>query len=81
MMRIKELIAMSQKNYKYFEAHLPEFMKEYENRYLVIKDETVIGNYESFDEAFMSASETEPEGTFIIQQCVTGEKAIFARCK
>jgi hypothetical protein len=72
---IKELIVVLEKNYEYFKAHLPELLERYYNKYIVIKDNQVIGAYDTFDDAFDGTSGTEEKGTFIIQHCVEEDKA------
>lgn len=61
---------MDNVNYIYFINHLDELLKQYEGKFLVIKDESVIGIYETFDEAYDKTAETEELGTFIIQPCI-----------
>jgi len=61
---------MSRINYSFFKAHFAELLERYSGKYVVIKDEAVIGAYESFDEAYLVTTKKEELGTFIIQQCV-----------
>lgn len=68
-MELREAKLMCDLNYKYFTSHLDELCKKYEGRYLAIKDEKVIGNYSSFDEAFCETEKKEELGTFLIQYC------------
>ncbi len=48
----KEADAMPDKNYAYFTARLAELIERYEGRRVVIKDERVIGVYDSFEGAY-----------------------------
>jgi hypothetical protein len=57
------------KNYAWFEKNLPELVKSYEDKYVVIKEEKLLSAYETFDEAFNETVKTEDLGTFIIQFC------------
>ena len=70
---------MSKQNYDYFKQNLTELLVKYQNKYIVIKDLSVIGSYDSFDEAYENTIKTEELGTFIIQHCVdeTAETYIF----
>jgi len=56
-------------NYIFFEENLNNLVKEYDGKFVVIKDQCVIGAYDSFDKAYMETTETEELGCFIIQQC------------
>ena len=64
---------MSNKDYEYFKSHLSGLLKKYKGKFLVIKDEAVVGAYFSFDEAYNDAVNTLAPGSFIIQQCVKDE--------
>ena len=57
-------------NYTYFKNNLPELIKRYEGKYIVLKDCRVIGSYDALDEAYKETIKKEALGTFIIQQCV-----------
>ena len=57
------------KNYSWFETNLPELVKSYDNKYIVVKDEHVVASYPSFEEAFTETIKTEIPETFIIQLC------------
>lgn len=57
------------KNYQFYLDNKDELNKKYKNKYIIIKDEVVIGTYETLEEAIKDAKEIEA-GTYIIQQCV-----------
>ena len=61
------------KNYEWFKLKLPELVKEYDGRYVIIKDCHVIGAFATFDDAFVSADKNEIAGTYIIQLCSQDE--------
>lgn len=65
---ICEVIEMA--DYDYFINNLADLYKEYGHRFLVIKNEQVVGAYNSFDDAFNETTKTEKLGTFLIQECV-----------
>jgi hypothetical protein len=44
--------AAAKENYDWFQDHLSELEKQYEDEYLVIKDRAVIGAYSSYRDAF-----------------------------
>jgi len=57
-------------DYDYFTNNLATLYKQYGRRFLVIKNEQVIGTYNSFDDAFNETTKTEKLGTFLTQECV-----------
>ena len=65
---------MLRKDYDYFIDNLDELLLKYAGRYIAIKGETVIGDYGSFDDAYMGTGKTEKAGTFIIQHCVPDDE-------
>lgn len=67
---IEDSKKMADKNYEFFVANLKDLYKSYKNKFVVIKDEKVIGAYDSFDDAFKTTIKTEELGTFLIQQCL-----------
>lgn len=70
----EEARKMSDKNYDYFESQFTSLYKEYKDKYIVIKDCNVIGNYSSFDDAYENTLKTEKLGTFLIQLCSNDEE-------
>lgn len=59
----------SESNYHWFEEKLPELVKKYDGRYVVVKDSVILSDYGTFEEAFTETIKTETPGTFIIQLC------------
>jgi hypothetical protein len=64
-----EVIKMN--DYEYFRENLSALYEKYGHRFLVIKNCTIIGAYNSFDDAYIETTKTEPLGTFLIQECVS----------
>jgi hypothetical protein len=58
---------MLQKEYQYFLDHKEEFKTKYNNRFVVIVGESIVGDYGSEDEAYVASSKKYPLGTFLIQ--------------
>ena len=72
----KEVCGMlNKKNFDYFIEHLDEFLKEHYGKFVVVKDEEVLGFYDSFDEAIEEALKEYEIGTFIVQECVNNERS------
>jgi hypothetical protein len=63
-------------DYGYFIDNLAALYQQYGHRFLVIKNEKVIGAYNSFDDAFTETVKTEALGTFLIQECVSDPKEL-----
>ena len=57
-------------DYEYFKDNLSTLFEKYGNRFLVIKDKSVIGVFEDFKTAYYETLKNEKLGTFIIQECV-----------
>jgi hypothetical protein len=66
---------MLDKEFQYFIDHQDELVKKYNGRFIVIKDEAVIGDYSTNLEAYNETSKTHPVGTFLIQHCLPGKDA------
>lgn len=53
-------------------------VKQYSGKYLVIRDQRVIGAYNTLLEAYFGAQRGNPLGTFLIQKCDPGPSAYTA---
>ena len=62
-----------QKELEYFKKNQEELVKKYEGKFLVIKDQEVKGVYATEMDAYSEAKKDFELGTFLIQQCLTGE--------
>ena len=62
------------KEYLWFEAHEAELLRRYFGRYIVIKDEQVIGDYGSRKLARMQTFKHHLPGSFIIHFCAEKEE-------
>lgn len=61
-----------EKEFIYYIEHQDEMVKKYNGRVIVIKDQQVIGDYNSEVEAIEETSKTHPLGTFLVQKCEPG---------
>lgn len=57
-------------NLKFFIENFENLLKEYRDKFIVIKNQSVAAAYDTFDEAYSETIKTEELGTFIIQYCV-----------
>ena len=60
------------KEFEYFKANQDEFVKKYSGKFLVIKDQAVVGVYDTKGQAYDEASKNFELGTFLIQECLPG---------
>ncbi len=63
------------KQFKYYLDHQRELVKKYNARFIVIKDEQVIGDYSTEAEAYDVTVKEHKLGTFLIQHCLPGEES------
>ncbi|MEO5950350.1 MAG: DUF5678 domain-containing protein [Candidatus Saccharimonadales bacterium] len=61
--------------FKYYKAHQSELLVEYENRWIVIKDEAVVGAYNTQIEALTESTAKYEIGTFLIQFVDSGNQS------
>ena len=66
---------MLENDYKWFLRNYDELYNKYGHSFLAIKDEQVIGVYESFANAVRTTAKTNDFGTFIVQECNGDESA------
>lgn len=67
---------MLDKEFKFYLDHQNELVKRYNNRFIVIVGEEVIGDYDNFEQALTNAIEKKYQlGTFLIQECTSGDDA------
>ena len=64
-----------QKQLKYFKSHQEELVREYEGKFLVIKDQEVKGVYDTEIDAYTDAKKKFELGTFLIQQALPGQES------
>lgn len=61
------------KEFEYYLANQKELVRKYDGRFIVIKNQKVIGNYGSEPEAYIEAQKQNELGTFLIQKCTSGK--------
>ena len=67
---------MLDKEFKYYLDHQDELVKSHYGRYIIIKDEKVLGDYGSEIEAILHAKNDLhfQIGTFLIKHCMPGKE-------
>ncbi len=66
---------MMEKEFKYYLKHQSELVKKYNGKFIVLKNEKVIGVYDSHSEAYNQTVKKEELGTFLIQHCLPGSES------
>lgn len=70
---------MLEKEYDYFLKNKETMLREYENKFIVIVGEQVVGSYASQDEALKESSQKYAIGTFLIQKISNKQEDITQR--
>lgn len=68
------------KEYQYFRVNRNELLKQYKDKFIVIKDQKVVGSYSTEQEAYEDSVQKFELGTFLLQKCVVEDeeqKAVF----
>ncbi len=63
------------KEFNYYLKHQEELVKKYNGKFLVIKDQKIIDEFDSELDAYKNASGKFEAGTFLIQECLPGKKS------
>jgi len=66
---------MFQNELAYFIAHQDELVRQHRGKVLVLKDQGVVGVYDTMLSAYLEAQKTHPLGTFMLQPCEPGQDA------
>ena len=61
------------KDFQYYLDHQAALVKKYGGQFVVIKNQEVIGSYDSELKAVQETAKTHTLGTFIVQKCEPGE--------
>jgi len=66
---------MLEKEFQYYLDHQDELVNKYNGKFIVIKNEKIIGVYNSHSEAYNKSEKKEPLGSFLIQHCMPGKES------
>ena len=64
-----------EKEFDYYLTHQKELVTQYNGKFLVIKDQKVIGVYNAEIEAIETTSKKHDLGTFLVQKCEPGTES------
>lgn len=63
---------MLEKEFKYYLENQTELLKKFNGRFIVIKNQDILGDYGSELEALEATKVNHQIGTFLIQKCTPG---------
>lgn len=64
-----------QKEFQYYLDHQDEMVRQYDGKFVVIKDGKVLGAYDDELTAITQTQKTQELGTFLVQKVSPGENA------
>lgn len=62
------------KEFEFYTENQAELVKKYAGKFIVIKDQEVVGEYETEEDAYFESIQHFEIGTFLIQECLPGEE-------
>ena len=65
---------MLDQEFKYYIDNQSELVIKYKGKYLVIKEQSIVGVYDTEIEAYTEAVKVYELGTFLIQECQPGSE-------
>lgn len=69
------MIEQLKKEFEYYLSHQDELVKQYDGKYIAIRDCNVIGAFDSELEAVEKTAEKYELGTFLVQKCERGSES------
>ena len=66
---------MRNTDFSWYKKNLNSLHEKYGEKYIAIKDEQVLGSFDSYADGVKITSQKEPLGSFIIQKCGADESA------
>lgn len=68
-------MVMLEKEFDYFLSNRKELVERYKGKYIAIKDNEILGAFDSLSEAIKETSKHEELGTFLVQECIPSSDA------
>lgn len=69
------MVEKLEREFKFYLAHQDELVEQYKGKFIAIKDEQVIGVFDSELEAVKKTAEIYDLGTFLVQKCEPGSES------
>jgi hypothetical protein len=63
-----------EKEFQYYLDNQAELVKKYKGKFIVIKNSTVLGAFDTELEAIKETTKKHPLGTFLVQRCEAGSE-------
>ena len=63
--------------YSFYKKNMADFNTKYADRFIVIKDETIIGDFETIELAMEEGLRQFEPGTFLVKQCIPEDDQIM----
>jgi hypothetical protein len=60
---------MQDQDFDYFVSNLQKLYATYGHKYVAVKNQSILGAYDTFNEALETTLKTDSLGTFLIQEC------------
>jgi len=64
------------KEFEFYLAKKPEYLLKYKGKFIVLRDQRILGVYDDRLEAIKETAKTYPIGTFLVQQVVEVEEEV-----
>jgi hypothetical protein len=64
---------MLRKLFEYYLKNQQSLVSRYDGRYIVIRDDSVVADFDNEQEALFYAKKNFEPGTFIVQRCTAGD--------
>jgi len=61
-------------DFNYFLENMNKLYRKYGNKFVVVKNQNVLGAYNDFNKALETTLKTEEMGTFLIQECFANKE-------
>jgi hypothetical protein len=65
------------KDFDYFLNNLESLYKQYGHKFVVVKNEGILGVYDTFETALYTTLKTEQLGTFLVQECFENKEKMM----
>jgi fibrillarin-like rRNA methylase len=67
-------MAVQNQDFEFFLQNMEGFYKTYGQKFVAVKNQSILGSYDSFNEALDTTLKTEELGTFLIQEIFEDEE-------
>ena len=78
--RGKHLAHNLEAEFRYYVEHQADLAQQYAGKFLVIKNQSVIGVYDDDVEAVQETTRTHEMGTFLVQECSVDQESVNLVC-